>query len=95
MKVVNVGLIKISHYIGSSEHNMALPDLDRLTGESFLFGHSSGIYSGCTCCSFSVFFQYIIITNLLGPTVTFPGSRAQSGKFGGFGGISDWTVSRI
>ena len=69
----------------SFEHNMALPDLDRLTGESFLFGHSSGIYSGCTCCSFSVFFQYIIITNLLGPTVTFPGSRAQSGKFGAFG----------
>ena len=44
---------------------------------------------------FQYFFQYITITKLLGPTVTFPGSRAQSGKFGGFGGISDWTVSRI
>ena len=35
MKAVNVGVIKLSHFIGSFEHNMALPELGRLTGAFF------------------------------------------------------------
>ena len=56
---------------------MALPDLDRLTGELFLFGHNSGIYSDAKG-SFSVFLQYISIINLLNPTVTFFSAAERS-----------------
>jgi len=44
---------------------------------------------------FQYFFKYMTITNLLGPTVAFFASRAQSCKFGAFGAFLTGPYPRL